>query len=175
MLFLVAARNDKAGISLDLSFPEPGALGWSVAAAIVWLLVPSSVMFLVRPTAQNLADRLTARLTPFNYLTSSVTAAICEEVWRCFCLQALAQIHGLVASCVITALVFGLGHTGRLTRKGFAALGSMGLSGLYTVTGSLVTMIVCHAVFNVGIFVVVRTWIASHKGDSPRTGFHAAR
>ncbi|NLO89132.1 MAG: CPBP family intramembrane metalloprotease [Clostridia bacterium] len=120
---------------------------------LVSLLVP------VEPKPQPFAELLLKADTPFEifvpFFIGSFLAPLGEEVFfRGFAYPALRKRFGVVAGIVITALFFAALHFDAV-RFIPIALGGIGLTWLYENTGSIITPIIAHSLWNTLMLVLL--------------------
>ncbi len=144
-----------------LQFPE---LGIGAAAAIVGALValgaqriPMAFARRLKADSHKIATRLLCQCTLPDLIGISLLAGVGEELlFRGLFQQGLAMV--IPDPWVVTGIVavlFGLLHSLSIPYILAAAIASVGLSALLIFTGDLVTCMVCHAVYDLILLLIL--------------------
>lgn len=164
LLLLARSSGGTLGSEFDLGRTEPGAVLWSVVAAL-GALVPTSFLadqsLRLHPIDPEWLDFYVGRLpaTPgavaLAAFTAVVLAPVAEELLFRGLLQRLTRrLWGPVPAILVSALVFGMVHGEPWYLFGLIALGLL-LAWVYETTGSLTPCIALHATHNAVSFLLL--------------------
>lgn len=165
LLLLLAAWIDFGRSIADLGFVMPGGAGfWTGAAVCVavtayllhsWRSVQKASVSEKATYSDSFGDIVNfvphTRRELYNFYGVSITAGIVEEiVYRGFVIWYFGQYMPLWIAVVVSAVVFGVGHSYQ-GAKGVVRVSLIGLAfgALYVVTGSIWVPIVAHALLDV--------------------------
>jgi membrane protease YdiL (CAAX protease family) len=143
-------------IAIGMSSAEwkQGLLKGTVAG-LAWLSLNACLLVGSRPRRERLAHHLILQ-QPVGYLIPlGLAAAATEEMWRGFCLVALAAESHAVALAV-TAIAAGWAHLQPTARALSAGVYALYAGGLFLWTRSLWTTVSCHVVVNLGTLLLIR-------------------
>lgn len=126
-----------------------------ILAGSGWLTSYLVVLVVFRPTAVHFARHLPARSDFSFWLALSLSSAFVEEIWRAFCLVALAA-QGNVVATIVTTGTFGLAHARPCGRAISATLFAIYAAWLFLTVKSLWATVFTHALVNIGVFFLIR-------------------
>jgi hypothetical protein len=130
------------------------ALGVGVLAGFAWLALYVFVLIGFRPGKDRLAQHLLLQHAVFYWIPLGVSAAAVEEVWRAFCLVALAS-QGPIISVAVTSVASGWGHPHPRARLLSTTIFAIYSAELFLRTRSLWTTISAHAIVNIGTLSLI--------------------
>ncbi len=144
-------------------------VGFGVAAAAVALLVqrlPLGFAKRLREKVDRIATEMLGECNVPDLIGISLLAGVGEELlFRGLIQQGLSQ-YGVSTPVVIVlvAVLFGLLHSLSIAYVVAAAIASVGLSVLYLYTDDLVSVMVCHAVYDL-VLLLVAKWTSEEEGE----------
>lgn len=135
--------------------------GFGIAAAILALIIqrlPLGFAKSLREKVDQIATEMLGQCNLADLIGISLLAGVGEELmFRGLIQQGLTQYLGNVPLVIaIVALLFGLLHSLSVTYVIAAAIASVGLSVLYVYTNDLISVMICHAVYDLVLLIIAK-------------------
>jgi membrane protease YdiL (CAAX protease family) len=156
ILWLLIRHSGIRLATLGLSSEEwEKAVLKGVGAGLAWLGIYVWLLLRFRPGKEVIARHKLLQRSAAFWIPLSLTSAVIEEVWRGFCLVALAG-HGDVEAVAITAIACGFAHARPRGRAVSATVFGLYMAWLFLSTRSLLAMVPAHAIVNIGTLYLIR-------------------
>jgi membrane protease YdiL (CAAX protease family) len=141
----------------------PMSLFIGVLAGSGWLALYMWVIQRTRPSREQIERHFILQRSLWYWFPLAVLAPFVEELWRGFCLVALAG-QGTVVAVAVTATACGWGHAQSRGRVISAVLFGLYVAGLFLWTRSLLVTIPAHLIVNLGTLGLIH---AVHRRSPP--------
>jgi membrane protease YdiL (CAAX protease family) len=133
-------------------WPIPLLMG--ILAGSGWLALSFWIVKKTRPNREKMAGHYIAQRSLSFWLPLALVAPFVEELWRSFCLVALAG-HGPAVAVVVTGIACGWGHAQSRGRAISALLFGICAAGLFLWTRSLWATVPAHLIVNIGTLALI--------------------